>query len=213
MNTDALIDKLSAKAAPVSAAAMTRALLLGLGGGVIVSFVLMDVWLGIRPDLMPAMHTSMYWMKFFYTLLFAAAGFWTLERLSRPGASSRTQMILEALPFALLAAWASMKLMMAPMEARMPMLMGSSHQVCPWRIIILALPVFAGVFWSLRRTAPTRPMIAGAVAGLLAGATGAFIYAFHCDESAAAFVALWYTLGIAAMGLLGALLGRFVLRW
>ena len=213
MKTDALIDKLSGQAAPVSAGAMTHALLLGLGGGVLVSFVLMQVWLGIRPDLMPAMHTAMYWMKFFYTLLFAAAGFWTLERLSRPGAASRTQMILEALPFAIVAAWASTKLMMAPMEARMPMLMGSSHQVCPERIVILALPVFIGVFWGLRKAAPTRPIISGAAAGLLAGATGAFIYALHCDENAAAFVALWYTLGIAAMGALGAVLGRSLLRW
>jgi len=213
MKTDALIESLSERAAPVSRAAMTRALLLGLGGGVLASFVLMEVWLGIRPDLMPAMHTGMYWMKFFYTLLFAAAGFWTLERLSRPGAASRTQMILEALPFALLAAFASMKLMMAPMEARMPMLMGSSHQVCPWRIIILALPIFAGVFWGLRKAAPTRPVVSGAAAGLLAGAAGAFIYAMHCDENAAAFVALWYTFGIAMMGMLGALLGRFLLKW
>ncbi len=213
MKTDTLIESLSARAAPTSKAAMTRALLLGVGGGVLVSFVLMELWLGIRPDLMPAMHTGAYWMKFFYTLLFAVAGFWTLERLSRPGASSRLQMTLEALPFALLAAWASMKMMMAPADARMPMLMGSSHQVCPWRIVILALPIFAGVFWSLRKAAPTRPVVTGAVAGLLAGAAGAFIYALHCDESAAAFVALWYTFGIAIMGLLGALLGRLALRW
>lgn len=213
MKTDALIESLSERAAPVSAATMTRTLLLGVGGGALMSFVLMQLWLGIRPDLMPAMQTGMYWMKFFYTLLLAVAGFWTLERLSRPGAPSRTQMILEALPFALIAAWASMKLMMAPMESRMPMLMGSSHQVCPWRIIILSLPIFAGVFWSLRKAAPTRPIVSGAAAGLLAGAAGAFIYALHCDENAAAFVALWYTLGIAAMGILGAALGRFLLRW
>jgi hypothetical protein len=213
MKTDALIESLSERAAPVSAATMTRALLLGVGGGVLVSFVLMELWLGVRPDLMPAMHTGAYWMKFFYTLLFAVAGFWTLERLSRPGTSSRTQMILEALPFALLAAWASMKLMMAPADARMPMMMGSSHQVCPWRIVILALPIFAGVFWALRKAAPTRPVVTGAVAGLLAGAAGAFIYALHCDESAAAFVALWYTIGICVVGLIGAVLGRFALRW
>jgi hypothetical protein len=213
MKTDTLIDSLSERAVPVGAGTMTRALLLGLGRGVLVSFVLMQLWLGVRPDLMPAMHTGAYWMKFFYTLLFAVAGFWTLERLSRPGASSRTQMVLEELPFAVLAAWASMKLMMAPPDARMPMLMGSSHQVCPWRIIILALPIFAGVFWSLRKTAPTRPVLTGAMAGLLAGAAGAFIYALHCDENAAAFVALWYTFGIAIMGLLGAVLGRFALRW
>jgi hypothetical protein len=213
MKTDALIDHLSKNAAPVRAGMVLQRLVVGLAAGCAVSFALMVVWLGIRPDLMIAMGTSAYWMKFFYTLLFAVAGLWTLERLSRPGAATRTQMILEALPFAVLAAWSAMRLMMAPAEARMPMLMGSSHQVCPWRIAILALPIFVGVFWSLRALAPTRPWISGGAAGLLAGAAGAFIYAFHCDESAAAFVTLWYTIGIAAVGALGALVGRILLRW
>jgi hypothetical protein len=213
MKTDALIDHLSESVAPVRAGATLRAIAVGLAAGCAVSFAIMVAWLGIRPDLMIAMRTMAYWMKFFYTLLFAVAGLWTLERLSRPGAASRTQMIVEVLPFAALAAWAAMRLTMAPAEARMPMLMGSSHQVCPGRIVILALPIFIGVFWSLRRLAPTRPGISGAAAGLLAGAAGAFIYAFHCDESAAAFVALWYTIGIAAVGMLGALVGRLLLRW
>jgi hypothetical protein len=213
MKTDTLIERLSENAAPVRAGGAWRALSLGLAGGCAASFALMIAWLGIRPDLMIAMGTAAYWMKFFYTLLFAVAGLWTLERLSRPGAATRAQMILEALPFAVLSAWSAMRLTMAPAPARMPMLMGASHQVCPWRIAILALPVFVGVFWSLRRLAPTRPWLAGAAAGVLAGAAGAFIYAFHCDENAAAFVALWYTIGILAVGAMGALLGRFLLRW
>ena len=213
MKTDALIEHLSQNAEPVRGGMVLRRLLLGLAAGSVASFALMALWLGVRPDLMTAMGTAAYWMKFFYTLLFAGAGFWTLERLSRPGAAARPQMILEALPFVLLAAWAAMRLMMAPMDARMPMLMGSSHQVCPWRIAILASPIFAGVFWSLHGLAPTRPWIAGAAAGLLAGAAGAFVYAFHCNESAAPFVAVWYTFGIFAVGVAGALLGRFLLRW
>jgi hypothetical protein len=213
MKTDALIDRLSENVAPVRTGAALRAIALGLGIGAAISFALMVAWLGIRPDLMHAMGTGAYWMKFFYTLLFAAFGLFTLERLSRPGTRARARMILEVLPFALLAVWSIMRLAMAPADARMAMLMGSSHQVCPWRIIALALPIFAGVFWSLRRLAPTRAWMAGAAAGLLAGAAGAFIYAFHCDESAAPFVALWYTFGIAAVGLLGALLGRVLLRW
>ena len=92
-------------------------------------------------------------------------------------------------------------------------MMGHSHTVCPWRIVILSLPVFASVFWSLQKLAPTRPVLAGAAAGLLAGAAGAFVYAFHCDESAAPFVVLWYTAGIALVGLAGGLIGRFLLRW
>ncbi|HEX4860163.1 MAG TPA: DUF1109 domain-containing protein [Rhizomicrobium sp.] len=213
MKTDALIDTLSERAAPVSAGRAARVLALCAGGGALVSIAAMLLWLGIRPDITDAMATSAYWMKFFYTLLFTVFGFWTIERLARPGTSSRRQMILEALPFAGVALLALVRLALVPAQMRMPMMMGHSSHVCPWRIAILALPVFAGTFWSLRKLAPTRPAISGLAAGLAAGALGAFIYAFHCDESAAAFVALWYTLGIGLVGLVGALLGRLLLRW
>jgi hypothetical protein len=213
VKTDALIERLSERAEPVGARVAARALLIGAGAGALVSFAAMMSWLGPRPDLMQAMGTGAYWMKFFYTLLFALAGFWTLERLSRPGARTRTQMTLEALPFAAVALWALVRLALAPAAARMPMAMGHSSHVCPWRIVILSLPVFAGMLWGLRKLAPTRPALAGAAAGLAAGALGAFVYAFHCDESAAAFVALWYTFGIVAVGAIGAIVGHFLLRW
>jgi hypothetical protein len=50
-------------------------------------------------------------------------------------------------------------------------------------------------------------------AGLFAGATGAWIYSFSCNERSLVFVAIWYTLGIMLSGLLGALAGPRVLRW
>ena len=91
--------------------------------------------------------------------------------------------------------------------------MGRSANVCAFLIALISLPLFAGVFWALRQLAPIRLTRAGAAAGLLAGATGATIYAFHCTESAAPFVAIWYTAGIALTTLIGAALGRWVLRW
>ncbi|MFM8989141.1 MAG: NrsF family protein [Alphaproteobacteria bacterium] len=42
---------------------------------------------------------------------------------------------------------------------------------------------------------------------------GAIGYALHCPEAALAFVATWYTAGIALAGALGAALGPRVLRW
>jgi hypothetical protein len=213
MKTDALIERLSEDTGPVQRSAAAVTLALAACAGIAASFALMWLWLGIRPDLAAAMETRPYWMKFFYTLLFAVSGFWTVERLARPGARSRKQMMLEALPFAVLAALALARLALAPPEARMPMMMGKSSDVCPWRIVILSLPILAGALYGLRRLAPTRPMIAGAAAGLFAGAAGAFVYAFHCDESAMAFVAVWYTFGIAVAGLIGAAAGRLLLRW
>jgi hypothetical protein len=213
MNTDALIERLSEHVAPVRAGTMVRVLLGSLGAGAFVSFAMMVIWLGIRPDLGAAMHTTAYWMKFFYTLALAGFGFWTVERLSRPGASAGLQGLLDMLPVLLLAVVAYLQWCAAPVEEHRALMMGHSHTVCTWRIVILSLPAFAGVFWSLRKLAPTKPALTGATAGLLAGAAGAFIYAFHCDESAAPFVALWYTFGIALVGMAGGLLGRFLLRW
>jgi hypothetical protein len=79
--------------------------------------------------------------------------------------------------------------------------------------VIVSVPIFLGVFWALRSLAPTRLTLSGAVAGMLAGATGAFIYAFHCTEVSAPFMTVWYTLGIVVVGAVGAVLGRTLLHW
>jgi hypothetical protein len=98
-------------------------------------------------------------------------------------------------------------------SARMHLLMGHSAMVCPWLIVALSLPIFAGTFWSLQPLAPTRPVFAGAVAGFASGALGAWIYAFRCDETAAPFLLVFFTFGMAVVGLAGALVARRLLRW
>ncbi len=213
MKTDELVVRLSADTAPAPLSRPVPTLLMGLGAGMLVSLVIMAVWLGIRPDLADAIHTASYWMKFFYTALLAAAAFWLTERLSRPGArADRPELGLLAL-LAAIAVAAAFHLGVAPPGERMHLVVGSSADVCPVRILILSLPVFVCLFWALRNLAPTRLIAAGFAAGLLAGATGAWVYAFHCDESATPFVAVFYTLGIAAVGALGGAAGRFLLRW
>jgi hypothetical protein len=65
----------------------------------------------------------------------------------------------------------------------------------------------------LRGLAPTRPALAGAAAGALAGGVGGAVYALHCMELAAPFLAVWYVAGIVLPVVLGALLGPRLLRW
>jgi len=55
--------------------------------------------------------------------------------------------------------------------------------------------------------------MAGAVVGLLAGATGALFYAIHCPDDSPLFVAVWYTPPVTANAALGAIIGNHVLRW
>jgi hypothetical protein len=77
----------------------------------------------------------------------------------------------------------------------------------------LAVPVFIAALVAMKRRAPTRLRTAGAAAGLASGATAAMVYCLHCPEMSPAFVGVWYVLGIAAMTLVGALIGPKVLSW
>ena len=93
------------------------------------------------------------------------------------------------------------------------MWLGASWRVCSSLVILLSLPIFAGLLWSYRTMAPTRLRTAGAVAGLAAGAWSAMLYCLHCPEVSAIFVLCWYTLGIGLAALLGAWLGPYLMRW
>ena len=213
MKTDDLIEALASDVAPSPHHAVGRTLVLGVAVGGVVSVAIMVLWLGVRADLMDAMRTGPFWMKFAYALSVAALGFGLIDRLARPDGEGGVFGPMILAPLAVMTALAIYQLSAAPEELHMKMMLGATYQVCARNIVIISAPIFLGLFWALRSLAPTRLTLAGGVAGVLAGAVGTFVYAFHCNESAAPFVAIWYTLGIAAVGLVGALLGRVLLRW
>ena len=213
MQTDELIGRLAADARPVRRGALPLRLAVALLAGVALSFAVMFPWLGLRPDLQAAAGTSAYWAKFAYALLLAAAGFWAAERLARPGGRAKVQGMVMLVPFLAVAMLAAVQLLAAPPARQMTLWFGASWSLCPWRIVVLSLPILAAVLWAVRGMAPTRLALAGLACGLTAGAAGAWVYGFHCDETAMPFLALWYTLGVAVTGALGALVARPVLRW
>jgi hypothetical protein len=90
---------------------------------------------------------------------------------------------------------------------------GVSWAVCPFYITSLSAPVFVAALWAMHASAPTQPALAGACAGLLAGATGALVYALYCPEMAAPFIAIWYLAGMLIPAIFGALAGAKLLRW
>jgi hypothetical protein len=104
-------------------------------------------------------------------------------------------------------------LLTAPAGGHVAVLLGHSWARCPFNVLLLSLPGLAGALWALRGLAPTRPRAAGLAAGLLAGALGALGYSLSCTELSPAFVAVWYSLGVALAGGLGAILGPRLLRW
>lgn len=208
-----LIDQLVADLAPTPPHALARRMAAGLGAGLVVSAILMLLWLGPRPDMMPAMATMAFWAKFAFTLLLALAGIAAASRMARPATGAGAPLTLASLVLAAMVVLAIAQFATAPAPERPALLLGGSALVCPWYIMALSVPVLAGAVWAIRGLAPTHLTLAGAMAGLAAGGVGAFVYSFHCIESAMPFVAIWYSLGIAGATLAGALLGRLMLRW
>jgi hypothetical protein len=213
MQTDDLIAQLSGRLEPVRGAQVARILAIGLAAGALGSALLMMSTIGVRHDIVDAMSGEAFWLKFLYTLVIAALGLKLVERIGRPGTDATWPVVLLAIPVLVLMAMMTMQMMPADDAMRQSLIMGHSADVCSVLIAALALPLFAGLFWSLRQLAPTRLTQSGAAAGLLAGSAAATIYAFHCTESTATFIAIWYTAGIALTTLLGAVLGRWALRW
>jgi hypothetical protein len=203
---------LAEDAGPVRPQPFGPRLVAAAAAGAAVSAALLVLWLGFRP-LAEAAATRSFWMKAGYTLILAACGLVATLRLGRPGGRLGLALWVAAVAVAMLGMMAGHETMNAP-PARIPAIwLGGSWNVCPFRILVLAGPVFVVVLWAMRRMAPTRLAFAGAAAGLLAGAVGATVYGLYCKETTAAFVVLWYTLGIAACGVVGALIGPRVLRW
>lgn len=211
MKTDTLIDLLARGAGPAPRALAARRLSPAALVGLLVSAGAAIYWFGAIPTGMFA--TAVPWTKMVYAGALALAAAWLTARLSRPAASvMRPRRALLAV-LTIMALVGAMSLIAEPSGARMQALLGSSWSTCPWSVLLLSLPALAASLWAVRGLAPTRPRAAGFAAGLLAGAVGAFGYALSCPEASPAFVAVWYTLGIALTGAVGAVLGPRVLRW
>lgn len=208
-----LITRLSAELRPTPRLAVTRRIAIGAAAGATLSGLLLAPTLGLRPDLHQAVGEHMFWIKLAYTLALGGLALWACERLSRPGGEARRRTPWMVAPLLALAGFAVWQMAWTPAPLRMPMIMGHSALSCPWLIFGYSLPPLAGLVWAVRGLASTRLRLTGAMVGLAAGGLGASIYALHCDESAAPFLAVWYTLGIAASGLLGWLSGPRLLRW
>lgn len=211
--TNELIDHLSADLEPTPARALEKrlwlALATGLIGTILIGPLVLDLLVG-RP-FGGAWGNSMFWGKLAYTIGLGALGLIAVPALSRPD-QYRIWPLLLAGALAVLALLAGTLAWMQS-DWAMPMLMGGTALVCPWLIIMTAAPLLAVLLGMMRRFAPASPTMAGLAAGLLAGGFGAAAYAFYCGETSMMFMATWYSLGIALTALLGAIIGRYLLRW
>lgn len=218
MKTDELIALLGAAGATADAQterrAARRAFSMRLAAGFVISFVAMLVLLGPRPDWNDAIAEPMFWIKLAFPAIVALAALSALRRLGYPGAPVGAGVAL-ALGLPVAAVWflAGQSLLAAEPASRLSLVMGNSWWQCVVSIVLLAAPTFLLACWALRALAPTRLTLTGAVAGAFAGGVGALAYALHCPEMEAAFLAVWYVLGMLLPAGFGAMVGWRLLRW
>jgi hypothetical protein len=212
MDTDQLIRTLAAdnshRARPVG-----FVLALALLAAAPVSMLMFFSELGVRPDVMTAMHNPFFDLKFGVTLALASAAIIVALHLSRPEAALRGWVWLLMIPAGLLVAGISGEMMMPQRLPMMTRLVGSNSRVCMTAVPLMSLPLLAASLIGLRHGAPARPAVSGAIAGLMSAGLAATLYASHCTDDSPLFVATWYTLATALVTAVGALVGSRVLRY
>lgn len=212
MKTEELITMLASgdsRPQPISRRRMTLQISLGL----LVTIILLVTVLGVRVNLAQVVLMPAFWLKLAFVLALARVGWIATMRLSSPGKPiGKVPMMIAAV---LLVMWciAAVQLLLAAPETRSYMFFGNTWRACPLLIAGLSLPIFIALLHALRELAPTRLRLAGAAAGLTAGAIAATVYSLHCTEMMAPFVGFWYVLGMLIPTLVGALIGPRVLRW
>ena len=212
MDTERLIQTLAADGGP-PAASMGRAWFAATVASIVVAAIVFFIAIGPRSDIAAAAETPRFLFKFVATLALLATAFAALKRLARPDASIRSAlpMLLVAPGLLLIAVGAEM--MAVPADQLRDRWIGSNSLLCMTFIPLIGIGPLVAFLFAVRHGAPTRPSLAGAVAGLVAGGLAATFYAAHCTDDSPLFVATWYPIAIAMLAIAGAVAGRLFVRW
>ena len=210
--TEELVQSLVSDLRPVPRAAVAARLVVGAAAGAAISVVLLLLLIGSRPDLSEVAHSARFWSKAAYMVATAGISLIVVARLAQPGSNPN---ILWLLPVPLLVYLpaALLELVRAEPGNWTPLLLGHGWQLCTWLVLLLSIPIYAGLWWAFRSFAPTRMEAAGAVTGICAAAISGVVYLLHCPTDTAVFALTWYTLAFAVAAILGRLFGRRLLHW
>ena len=211
MKTEQLVASMVADRAG-SAKPLGRSVSRAVMGGALVSLVIFAIEFGPRVDLAAAFASWRFDLKLVLVLASLLAASAACLAMARPVNTGRWRWTL--LPALLIAAAAlATELAVLPAGTWEARLIGSNALVCLTAIPLFALAPLGALLLAMRRAAPASPALAGAACGALAAAAAAVIYAFHCFDDSPLFVLTWYSLAAIPVVLLGALVGRRLLRW
>ncbi|MGL4439732.1 MAG: NrsF family protein [Bosea sp. (in: a-proteobacteria)] len=210
MRTDDLISALSRDPAPVMPP-VEKLLLRSLAISAPVALLVLVMTLGIRDDVVDAVGEGWFVWKLAVVALVAIAG-WNLTRATAGPGRKLSLIGLALAVLALLAGDVADIVTMGTADWQ-ERLFGDNWRQCLVSIPLLSLVPLIGMIYALRESAPTKPALTGAAAGLFAGAIGAFLYGLHCTDDSPLFLNAWYVAAVALTALAGATVGRLALKW
>jgi hypothetical protein len=213
MKTGDLIFRLTNDLVPVEPNAVSKRLNRALIAGVTTSTALLVVLYGIRSDMPELILTTMFWVRLAFPLATIATAMKLAGRLGRPGAPLKLAWFAVTLPFITVLLVAAFIFLWTPPGYRLQLIVGTTWRVTTANVVLLSLPSLATVMRAMKGLAPTRLMLAGTGAGLLAGAQGLLVYSLYCSEMSVPFWGVWYVLAIVITAGIGAALAPIYLRW
>lgn len=212
MKTDDLIKAIAADTgmprAPIGWVVWTGALI-----GIVATAALFFYLLPTRPDLEAAMTDWHFLIKWAFSFTLLGTAMALIVSLARPYRTSTSKVLLLLAAPLVLAIGVAAELIALPPSFWMPTMIGTNAVSCILYVPLLSGLPLAVMILALRKGAPARPALAGAVAGLVAAGIAASFYATHCQNDSPLFLAAWYILATALVAGVGALLGALLLRW
>ncbi|CAM2157763.1 DUF1109 domain-containing protein [Pararobbsia alpina] len=213
MKTRDLVNRLASDVSPVERSVVADALGTALIHGLAGSATLLVVLYGVRSDMPELILTPMFWLRLAFPLATIVAAMKLAELLGRPGAEVSRAWLAVAAPVVTMIGVACCLLLTVPQAYRLDLVLGTTWRTATFNIVFVSLPPLVTTLRAMKALAPTRLALAGAGAGVLAGAQGVLVYSLNCAEMEVPFWAVWYVLAITATTGLGAAIAPRYLRW
>jgi hypothetical protein len=209
MKTEDLIEQLSQESAAQAKRPGHSEFFACAGCGLALAAAIVIAAYGIRPD-----YLSSAWTIGLKTAFGVAALLALLPLVSRAlePATSVSRLAAPALAFAVLSLIIAFTAL-ALDHSWNGLMLNMGIPICLERVPLIAAPGAALMFWTARKYAPTRLGVAGAAIGAFAAAVSIVAYSWFCQADTVAYVGIWYLSAIGLCAGLGAIIGRWVLRW
>ncbi|OQW59581.1 MAG: hypothetical protein A4S14_06045 [Proteobacteria bacterium SG_bin9] len=188
-------------------------LLMALPPATALVAILFFTRIGFRDDIDAALHTVRFLFKFLVVVPLVVVTLGALFRCTGPIMVFGWWAKLLPLPLLLLCAGAAAELLVVPSTNWTTFLIGSNAVNCMTLIPLLASGPLVIFIAALKKGAPARPGLSGAMAGLAAGSIAAVFYASNCFDDSPLFVVTWYPLAILTVVSVGYFAGERYLQW